>query len=261
MSIRRSFIPDMRLLTVSLLLAGGLWAQAPSFDVLITGAKVIDGSGNPWYFADIGIRGDTIAAVGNLAGADAARAHRRPRLVVAPGFIDIHSHGRRGIFQVPTAENYLREGVTTIVEGPDGSSPLPLAPFLDRVAKTPISINFATMVGQGSIRQRSDRPGQPQGHARRNRKDEGAGRAGHARRRVRPLHRTVLRARQLHAHRGSHRDRQGGGAHGRHPHLAHARRSGARARQRARDHPHRRRGRAAHADHAPQDHRPGQLGA
>ena len=73
--------------------------------------------------------------------------------MAAPGFIDIHSHGRRGIFAVPTAENYLREGVTTIVEGPDGSSPVPLAPFLDKVRQTPISINFATMVGQGSIRE------------------------------------------------------------------------------------------------------------
>src|SRR5262249_54204290 len=69
-----------------------------------------------------------------------------------PGFIDIHSHGRRGIFQVPTAENYLREGVTTIIEGPDGNSPLPLGPFLDRVRQTPISINFGSFVGQGSIR-------------------------------------------------------------------------------------------------------------
>ena len=70
-----------------------------------------------------------------------------------PGFIDIHSHGRRGISAVPTAENYLREGVTTIVEGPDGSSPLPIAPFLDGIRKMPISVNFATFVGQGSIRQ------------------------------------------------------------------------------------------------------------
>ena len=74
-------------------------------------------------------------------------------MVVAPGFIDIHSHGRRGIAAVPTAENYLREGVTTIVEGPDGSSPLPIAPFLDGIRKTAISVNFATFVGQGSIRQ------------------------------------------------------------------------------------------------------------
>ncbi len=138
---------------VFLLAAGGLFGQAASFDLLITGARVIDGSGNPWYYADIGIRGDSIAAVGNLAGAAAGARVDAHGLVAAPGFIDIHSHGRRAIFQVPTAENYLREGVTTIIEGPDGNSPLPIAPFLDRIAHTPISINFATMVGQGSIRQ------------------------------------------------------------------------------------------------------------
>lgn len=115
---------------------------------------MIDGSGGPWFRADIGIRGDTIAAIGPMPGAQAAVRIDGSGLVVSPGFIDIHSHGRRGIFQTPTAENYLREGVTTIVEGPDGSSPLPLGPFLDRIAKTPISINFASMVGQGSIREK-----------------------------------------------------------------------------------------------------------
>jgi len=130
-----------------------LHGQDRPFDVVITGARVIDGSGGPWFRADIGIRGDTIAALGDLAGIRAAQRIDGQGLVAAPGFIDIHSHGRRGIFSVPTAENYLREGVTTIVEGPDGSSPIPLAPFLDRVAKTPISINFATFAGQGSIRE------------------------------------------------------------------------------------------------------------
>jgi N-acyl-D-amino-acid deacylase len=129
-----------------------LFAQTSTFDLVISGAQVVDGSGNPWYFADIGIRGDTIAAVGDLRAVNAATRLDARGLVAAPGFIDIHSHGRRGIFTVPTAENYLREGVTTIVEGPDGSSPIPLAPFLDRVAHTPVSINLATMVGQGSIR-------------------------------------------------------------------------------------------------------------
>src|SRR5690242_8742052 len=130
-----------------------LFAQANRFDVLISGAKVVDGSGNSWYYADVGIRGDTIAAVGLLGDAPAAVRIDARGLVVSPGFIDIHSHGRRGIFQVPTAENYLREGVTTFVEGPDGSSPIPLAPFLERVAKTKISINMASMAGQGSIRE------------------------------------------------------------------------------------------------------------
>jgi dihydroorotase/N-acyl-D-amino-acid deacylase len=91
--------------------------------------------------------------VGLLPNATAPVRLNARGLAVAPGFIDIHSHGRRGIFDTPTAANYLHEGVTTLVEGPDGSSPVPLAPFLDRVAKTPISINFATMVGQGTIRE------------------------------------------------------------------------------------------------------------
>jgi len=138
---------------LSMFAVGAVFGQQPNrFDVLITGARVIDGSGSPWYYADVGILGDTIAAVGPLPNANATTRIDARGMVVAPGFIDIHSHARRNIFRVPTAENYLREGVTTIVEGPDGSSPVPLAPFLDRLRQTPISINFASFVGQGSIR-------------------------------------------------------------------------------------------------------------
>ena len=123
---------------------------------------MVDGSGNPWFRADIGITGESIDAIGLLGDASATVRLDAAGLVVAPGFIDMHSHGGGGgpfypgpggIFDVPTAENYLREGVTTILEGPDGWSPLPLAPFLERVGRTPISINFATLVGQGSIRE------------------------------------------------------------------------------------------------------------
>jgi N-acyl-D-aspartate/D-glutamate deacylase len=136
-----------------LALGMGLWGQTAPYDVIIAGARVVDGSGSPWFLADIGIRGDSIAAVGALGNATASVRIDAKGMVVAPGFIDIHSHGRRGIAAVPTAENYMREGVTTIVEGPDGSSPLPIAPFLDGVRKMAVSVNFATMVGQGSIRQ------------------------------------------------------------------------------------------------------------
>ena len=133
-----------------------LLSTVPAFaqyDLLITNGKIVDGSGNPWFRGDIAVTGDTIAAVGSLPNATAKITLDAAGLVVAPGFIDIHSHGRRGIFETPTAANYLHEGVTTFVEGPDGSSPLPLAPFLDRVAHTPISVNFATMAGQGAIRE------------------------------------------------------------------------------------------------------------
>jgi dihydroorotase/N-acyl-D-amino-acid deacylase len=137
---------------LALVAAPLLLAQTPRFDVLVTNAKVVDGSGAPWFVADIGIKGDTIAAVGRLGDATAATRVDARGLVAAPGFIDIHSHGRRGIFTVPTAENYLREGVTTMVEGPDGGSPLPLAPFFASFDKTPVSINVAAFVGQGTIR-------------------------------------------------------------------------------------------------------------
>jgi N-acyl-D-amino-acid deacylase len=73
-------------------------------------------------------------------------------LVVSPGFIDIHTHARRGIFDVPGADNYVRQGVTTIFEGPDGSSPIPLGPFLDKVAAFHTAPNFASFLGQGSVR-------------------------------------------------------------------------------------------------------------
>ncbi|MFB3827910.1 MAG: amidohydrolase family protein [Bryobacteraceae bacterium] len=125
---------------------------APGYDVILRGGRVIDGTGAPWYTADVGVRGDTIAAIGDLSGARAAAVIDARGLVIAPGFIDIHTHARRGIFAVPTAENYVRQGVTTLIEGQDGSSPLPLAPFLAKVEAARPAVNFAMLAGQGSIR-------------------------------------------------------------------------------------------------------------
>jgi N-acyl-D-amino-acid deacylase len=129
-------------------------AVAQTYDVVIAGGRILDGAGNPWYLGDLGIQGDTIAYVG-----PAGRVHGRVTLdakglAVAPGFIDTHSHARRGIFESPAAENQIREGVTTLIEGPDGSSPLPVKPFLDKLAATQFSVNFGTLVGQGSIREK-----------------------------------------------------------------------------------------------------------
>ncbi len=130
-----------------------VFGQPAQYDVLVTSAKVVDGAGGPWYFADIGIRGDTIAGVGQLAGSRAARTIDARGLVVAPGFIDIHTHARRGIFQDPAAQNYIRQGVTTLMEGNDGSSPIPLGPFFKKLRAATIGVNFGSFAGQGSIRQ------------------------------------------------------------------------------------------------------------
>ena len=128
-------------------------ALAQQFDLVITGGQVIDGSGAPWFYSDLGIKGDTITALGNLASVETPRRLDAHGLVVAPGFIDIHTHARRGIFQNPAAENYIRQGVTTLMEGPDGSSALPIAPFLARVAAAHPAPNFGSFAGQGSIRE------------------------------------------------------------------------------------------------------------
>ena len=140
--------------------------QAPDrFDLVIRGGRVLDGAGNPWAFADVAITGDTIAAVGPRLPGKGQRELDATGQIVSPGFIDIHTHARRGIFQVPTAENYVRQGVTTVFEGPDGGSPVPLKPFLDRLAASGMTPNFGMFIGQGSVREavigRADRRATP----------------------------------------------------------------------------------------------------
>lgn len=141
-----------RLLILLLVAAAMLQAQAPGYDILLRGGRIIDGTSSPWYRGDIAIAGDTIARIAPSITSPSARVIELKGLVVAPGFIDIHTHARRGIFEVPTAENYIRQGVTTLVEGPDGGSPVPLKPFLAKVAATRISPNFLSFIGQGSVR-------------------------------------------------------------------------------------------------------------
>jgi dihydroorotase/N-acyl-D-amino-acid deacylase len=127
-------------------------SQTQTYDLILRGGRVVDGTAAPWYRADVAIRGDTIARIAPSIPDGGARVVDVSGLVVAPGFIDIHTHARRGIFELPSADNYTRQGVTTLVEGPDGGSPLPLKPFLDKVAAQGISPNFASFIGQGTIR-------------------------------------------------------------------------------------------------------------
>jgi N-acyl-D-amino-acid deacylase len=137
---------------LSLLVAPLLLAQNAPYDLLLRNGHIVDGSGNPWYVGDVAVRGDTIVRIGASISEPATRVIDVRGQVIAPGFIDIHSHARRGIFDVPTADNYIRQGVTTLIEGPDGDSPVPLGPFLARLEALSKSINIGTFIGQGSIR-------------------------------------------------------------------------------------------------------------
>jgi dihydroorotase/N-acyl-D-amino-acid deacylase len=158
----------MKRLVSSLLLVCSLTAVAltqENFDVLIRGGRIVDGSGNPWFSGDVGIRDDRIVRIGDLRGATAERVIDATGLVVSPGFIDPHTHAVRGIFDVPTAESALLQGVTTLIEGNDGSSPYPISEHLENIATTRVSANWALFVGQGTIRSTivgtEDRPATP----------------------------------------------------------------------------------------------------
>jgi len=129
-----------------------LIAQSPRYDLVLRNGRIVDGSGSPWYRADVAIRGDTIVSIAASITEPAERVIDVGGQVIAPGFIDIHTHARSGIFEVPTADNYVRQGVTTLIEGPDGSSPIPLKPFLDKLEALPKSVNIGTFIGQGAVR-------------------------------------------------------------------------------------------------------------
>ncbi|HET7712080.1 MAG TPA: amidohydrolase family protein, partial [Thermoanaerobaculia bacterium] len=137
-----------------LVLALGVSAEAADFDLIIRGAQIVDGSGSPWYRADVAIKGDSIAAISPRIEGSAMREIKAGGRVVSPGFIDLHTHARRGLIENPGAENYIRQGVTTIFEGPDGGSPVPLSDFLKRVAEAKTAPNVAMFIGHGSVREK-----------------------------------------------------------------------------------------------------------
>ena len=126
--------------------------QPGTYDLIIRNARVIDGTGSPGYLGALAVTGDTIVAIGSKVDGTATRVIDAGGQVVSPGFIDIHTHARRGIFEVPTADNYVRQGVTTLIEGPDGGSAVPLAPFLQKLEELKKTPNIASFIGQGSIR-------------------------------------------------------------------------------------------------------------
>lgn len=98
------------------------------FDIILAGGKVVDGTGAPWFRADVGIRGERIAAVGNLARAEAPRRLDVSDLVVAPGFIDAHVHGDLAVLADPRQPAAIHQGVTTYIIAQDGCGFAPASP-------------------------------------------------------------------------------------------------------------------------------------
>ncbi|MDA0327434.1 MAG: amidohydrolase family protein [Gemmatimonadetes bacterium] len=131
--------------------------HAQSFDVLVRGGRILDGTGNPEFNADVGIRGGEIVAVGDLSGATAARVIDASGLRVTPGFIDMHSHADRSLYagdaRARRATNLVAQGITTIVVGPDGRNPT--WPLIDEILgyrNGGTALNIVPMVGHGTVR-------------------------------------------------------------------------------------------------------------
>lgn len=133
-------------------------SQSQGLDLLIRGGSLIDGTGGAARVADVGIRGDRIVFVGTGSeeASTAARVIEAKGLIVAPGFIDPHTHAAEdlGTSSGRSNQNFLFQGVTTVVTGNDGAGPLPIGATLQRWEVAGIGTNAILYVGHGTVRQR-----------------------------------------------------------------------------------------------------------
>jgi N-acyl-D-amino-acid deacylase len=124
------------------------------FDLVITGAEIIDGSGGASFSGDLGIRERRIACIGDLRGAKARSVIDATGLTVAPGFIDVHTHIERDVPQTGgfLAPNFVRQGVTTVITGNCGRSFLEIGKFFRRIEANGSQVNVASLIGHNTIR-------------------------------------------------------------------------------------------------------------
>jgi len=139
--------------TVAFTIALSLAGRAADRAITITGGEVADGTGTPLRRANVRIVNDRIAAVGpTVTPQPGDTVVDAKGLVVAPGFIDIHNHSAGELATEPGAASQVAQGITTVVVGPDGSSPWPIGEYLAGRRKTPAAVNVAVMVGHATVR-------------------------------------------------------------------------------------------------------------
>jgi len=127
---------------------------AQQFDLIIRNGRVLDGTGNPWYRADVAITGDRVEAVGDLRGRRARREIDAAGLYVAPGFIDAHSHAGTALVrpELSAGQPLLAQGITTVVVNPDGGGAVDLARQRRELERHGLGVNVAQLVPHGSVR-------------------------------------------------------------------------------------------------------------
>jgi N-acyl-D-amino-acid deacylase len=137
--------------------AGGLHVSGSDervpYDLVVVNGRIIDGTGNPWFRADVGLKDGRIAKIGRINPAEAQTTIDAKNQIVAPGFIDVHTHVE-SIYNLPAAENFVRMGVTSLVTGNCGGSTTDVAEFLGRIKQIPLAVNLSTLIAHGSVRRR-----------------------------------------------------------------------------------------------------------
>ncbi len=125
--------------------------NAPRYDLLITNARIVDGTGNPWFRGAIAVKDGRVVKVGWFDATGAKETIDAKNNIVAPGFIDVHAHSE-SVFDQPNAENFIRMGVTTLITGNCGGSHTDIGEFLGRIKEKPLAINISTLIGHNSVR-------------------------------------------------------------------------------------------------------------
>ena len=125
--------------------------QTLIYDLIIKEGEVYDGTGSEGVIIDIAIKDDFIVKIGYLDNAKAKRVINAKGLVVAPGFIDVHTH-LEPLMRLSNCESHIRQGVTTSIGGPDGSSPWPFGKYLDSLKKIGVGMNVGYLIGHNTVR-------------------------------------------------------------------------------------------------------------
>ncbi len=124
----------------------------PTFDIIIKNGQISDGTGTKLFSEDIYIKDGKIIQIGQIKSAVAEKILDASGLIVSPGFIDMHTHSERRSLDFPTVENYLQQGVTTMVGGNCGGSPFPISEFINKTEKMGIGPNLALLLGHNTVR-------------------------------------------------------------------------------------------------------------
>ncbi|MBA4850972.1 D-aminoacylase [Emticicia sp. BO119] len=125
---------------------------AQQYDLIIKNGRIADGSGNPWFASDVAIKGTKIAGIGKFEASEGKQVIDARNQIVCPGFIDVHTHVEDGIRNVSTADNFIHDGVTSVITGNCGSSEVNLAKFFDELKQLQISVNLGSLIGHNSVR-------------------------------------------------------------------------------------------------------------